>query len=64
MTYLGFVGREVTVGVCQPFETNGEFDITRPDNVLDFEVLGRFVCVSVPLEDYCNVPQAQHGDRP
>lgn len=35
---LGFVGTEVVMARSQTFETDGELDIARTDNVLDLEV--------------------------
>lgn len=35
---LGFIGAEVVMARCKSFQANGEFDITRADDVLDLEV--------------------------
>jgi hypothetical protein len=35
---LGLVGAEIVMARCQTFETNGELDVARADNVLDLEI--------------------------
>ena len=36
---LRLVGRESVMARCKTLQTNGELDVARADNVLDFEIL-------------------------
>jgi hypothetical protein len=47
---LGFIRREIVVTRSKTFKTDGELDIARANNVLDFEV-GKFGIESELLDD-------------
>ena len=36
--YLRFIATELSVAISQSLQTNGELDVTAPDNVLDFKL--------------------------
>lgn len=38
---LRLVGRESVMARCKPFQANGELDIARANDVLDFEILSK-----------------------